>query len=87
MSYLVGIVVQVAGAQDDEHVEVAALDIVYHVVLADDGLLHARLEVVVDELAGDAGDGLLAGGVNLGEYHLVELAQRFGYRDGAGRWP
>ena len=72
------VVVEVACAEYDEHVEVALLNEVEHVVLAYDALLDAWSEVVVDELRCDAFDRLLACGVDLCEYHLVELAERIG---------
>ena len=50
LCYLWHIVVEVAGSEYDEHVEVAAFHEVKHIVLADHLLLHARCEVVVDNL-------------------------------------
>ena len=78
LRYLRAEVVEVTGTEHHEHVKVALLHEVEHVVLADEALLYAWLEVVVDELAGDAGDGFLACGVDVAENDLVELTERVG---------
>jgi len=74
-------IVQIAGSQDDEYIERAALDEVENLVLADELLLDARTQTVVDELGGDTLDGLFAGGIDFGEDDLVELTQGIGEID------
>lgn len=72
------IVVQVACAQGDEHVEIAVFHQAEHVILLDQALLYAGLEIVVDEVGGHSGNGLFPCRVNLCEYNLIEMAQRIG---------
>ena len=72
------LVVQVTGTQYDEHVEGMVLDELQHISLADNLLLDAWAEVVIDQLGGDTLDRLFASRVNLGEDDLVKQAQRIG---------
>ena len=71
-------VVQIAGPQHDKHVEWAALHQIEHVILGYDLFFNTWAEVVENQLSGDSLDRLLSGGIDFGEYHLVEQTQRLG---------
>ena len=68
-------VVEVAGTEDDEHLELVRLDVVEHLILLDHLFLHTLLEVVVDELRGDALDGQLTGRIDFREDDLIQLTK------------
>ena len=67
------VVVEVAGAEYHEHVEVAVLYKVEHVFLVNHALLHTLLEVVVYQLRCYAWYRLLACRVDVAQNNLVEL--------------
>ena len=69
-------VVEVAGTENDEHLELVRLDVVEHLVFLNHLFLHTFLEVVVDELRGDALDGQFTGRIDLREDDLIQLTQR-----------
>ena len=66
------IVVQVAGSQDDEYVEVSVLHQVEYVFLVYHALLYAWFQVVVDELGGYTWDRLLTGWIDVAEDDFIE---------------
>ena len=68
-------VVEVAGTENDKHLELVRLDVVEHLVFLNHLFLHTFLEVVVDELRGDALDGQLTGRIDFREDDLIQLTQ------------
>ena len=72
------IVVQVAGSQDDEYVEVSVLHQVEYVFLVYHALLYAWFQVVVDELGGYTWDRLLTGWIDVAEDDFIEKTQAVG---------
>lgn len=76
--YLWHIIVEVAGAEHHEHLEIIVFDEREDILLVYHLLLHAFLQVVVDKLRRNAGDRLLACGIYVAEHNLVEHAQAVG---------
>ena len=75
---VVALVVQVAGAEHHEHVVVAAAHDVAHLVLGAERARHVGAQRVVYQPAADALDGLLAGGIDVGQDDLVQQRQGVG---------
>lgn len=78
LCYLRHEVIEVSGTKDFEDIEVAASDIVEHVILLYHRLLHSRLDVVEDKFAGHPWYRLLTCRIDICQDHLIEVAQRRG---------
>ena len=72
-SDIVGVIVEVAGAEGNEDIEVKGPHDVKHICLTDEPTVNARAQMVENDLAGDALNGLFASRIDLREYDLIEL--------------
>lgn len=69
-------IVEIASTQDDEHLEIMGLDIVEHLIFADDLFDNALLEIVVDKLRCNPFDRQFTGWIDLCQHHFIKLTQR-----------
>ena len=69
-------IVEVAGTENDEHLELVRLDVVEHLVFLNHLFLDTLFQVVVDELRSNTLNGQFTGGIDLREDDLIQLTQR-----------
>ena len=73
LRYFRYIIIQIACAQDDEHIEITLANKVENLILLYHRLLDTRCETVVYQLRGDARNRLFTCRVDIAKYHLIEL--------------